>query len=112
MSRADIGNVMIEDLDEREGFIAALESRFLFLAADARSTLRLVNHLASNRQRFAVLVLVALTWPISVPTSRPSSLSSSIPLLLLWISKKDNLNPISESTNANNVHSSKVNHHP
>ncbi|GLT55895.1 hypothetical protein SLA2020_289800 [Shorea laevis] len=40
MSRADIGNVMIEDLDEREGFIAALESQFLFLAADAQSTLR------------------------------------------------------------------------
>lgn len=29
-----------EDLQEREDFIAALESRFLFLAADARSTLR------------------------------------------------------------------------
>lgn len=31
------------DLQERENFIAALESRFLFLAADARSTLRLLN---------------------------------------------------------------------
>lgn len=31
------------DLEEREEFIAALESRFLFLAADARSTLRLLN---------------------------------------------------------------------
>lgn len=29
-----------EDLEEREDFIALLESRFLFLAADARSTLR------------------------------------------------------------------------
>jgi len=29
-----------EDLEEREDFIVALESRFLFLAADARSTLR------------------------------------------------------------------------
>ncbi|XP_031280072.1 uncharacterized protein LOC116138507 isoform X1 [Pistacia vera] len=38
---ADVDHVMIEeDLEEREGFIAALESRFLFLAADARSTLR------------------------------------------------------------------------
>ncbi|XP_050936160.1 uncharacterized protein LOC103504561 isoform X1 [Cucumis melo] len=29
-----------EDLEERDGFISTLESRFLFLAADARSTLR------------------------------------------------------------------------
>ena len=29
-----------EDLEERQDFIAALESRFLFLASDARSTLR------------------------------------------------------------------------
>ncbi|KAG2667777.1 hypothetical protein I3760_15G131700 [Carya illinoinensis] len=40
-SRADVDHVMIEeDLEEREDFIAELESRFLFLAADARSTLR------------------------------------------------------------------------
>lgn len=32
-----------KDLEERENFIASLESRFLFLAADARSTLRLSN---------------------------------------------------------------------
>ncbi|CAN1180256.1 hypothetical protein LINPERHAP2_LOCUS34680 [Linum perenne] len=39
--RAEVDYVMIEeDLEEREDFIAALESRFLFLAADARSTLR------------------------------------------------------------------------
>ncbi|ESR54572.1 hypothetical protein KPL70_007569 [Citrus sinensis] len=39
--RADVDYVMIEqDLEEREDFIASLESRFLFLAADARSTLR------------------------------------------------------------------------
>ena len=30
------------DLQERGEYIAALESRFLFLAADARSTLRLL----------------------------------------------------------------------
>lgn len=30
-----------KDLEEREEFIEALESRLLFLAADARSTLRL-----------------------------------------------------------------------
>ncbi|KAE8125898.1 hypothetical protein FH972_020663 [Carpinus fangiana] len=40
-TRADVDHAMIqEDLEEREDFIAALESRFLFLAADARSTLR------------------------------------------------------------------------
>ncbi|EOY21542.1 Uncharacterized protein TCM_013300 isoform 2, partial [Theobroma cacao] len=41
MNRDDVENVMIEEnVEEREAFIAALESRFLFLAADARSTLR------------------------------------------------------------------------
>ncbi|KAL6319633.1 hypothetical protein AAG906_020710 [Vitis piasezkii] len=39
--RADVDYAMIEeDLEEREDFISSLESRFLFLAADARSTLR------------------------------------------------------------------------
>ncbi|KAI3454352.1 hypothetical protein Pfo_011015 [Paulownia fortunei] len=39
--RADVDHIMIgEDPDEREDFISRLESRFLFLAADARSTLR------------------------------------------------------------------------
>lgn len=38
----DIDHVMVEqDPDERDDFIAMLESRFFFLAADARSTLRL-----------------------------------------------------------------------
>ncbi|XP_062111022.1 uncharacterized protein LOC133822635 isoform X3 [Humulus lupulus] len=38
--RTDVDYAMIEeDLQEREHFIEALESRFLFLAADARSTL-------------------------------------------------------------------------
>ncbi|KAJ7975307.1 AT-rich interactive domain-containing protein 1A [Quillaja saponaria] len=40
-SKSKVDYVMIkEDLEEREDFIAVLESRFLFLAADARSTLR------------------------------------------------------------------------
>ncbi|KAG8378665.1 hypothetical protein BUALT_Bualt07G0008900 [Buddleja alternifolia] len=40
-NRADVDHIMIgEDPDEREDFISMLESRFLFLAADARSTLR------------------------------------------------------------------------
>ncbi|KAL9254477.1 hypothetical protein AKJ16_DCAP03436 [Drosera capensis] len=38
---AEFDHIMIEeDLQEHDNFIEALESRFLFLAADARSTLR------------------------------------------------------------------------
>ncbi|XP_024170994.1 uncharacterized protein LOC112177048 isoform X2 [Rosa chinensis] len=41
MSRTNVDYAMIEeDLEERDQFLAALESRFLFLAADARSTIR------------------------------------------------------------------------
>lgn len=41
MNRAEMDPTLIEqDLEERELFISELESRFLFLAADARSTLR------------------------------------------------------------------------
>lgn len=32
--------MIAQDIEVRDGFIEALESRFLFLAADARSTLR------------------------------------------------------------------------
>ncbi|KAK8586636.1 hypothetical protein V6N13_010223 [Hibiscus sabdariffa] len=40
-NRDDVDDMMIEEnVEEREAFIAGLESRFLFLAADARSTLR------------------------------------------------------------------------
>ncbi|KAL5721966.1 hypothetical protein ACHQM5_005542 [Ranunculus cassubicifolius] len=40
-SKADVDYVMIgEDFEEREYFFELLESRFLYLAADARSTLR------------------------------------------------------------------------
>lgn len=40
-NRADVDYAMIgEDLEEREDFLAALESRFMYLAADARSVLR------------------------------------------------------------------------
>lgn len=40
----DVDYFMIaEDLDERDAFIATLESRFFFLAADARSTIRLLK---------------------------------------------------------------------
>ena len=47
--RGDVDYAMIEeDLEEREDFISSLESRFLFLAADARSTLRLLNYLAND----------------------------------------------------------------
>lgn len=42
--RVDVDYATIEeDLAEREAFIEALESRFLFLAADARSTIRYLN---------------------------------------------------------------------
>ena len=34
-----------EDLEERDQFLSALESRFLFLAADARSTIRFIPNL-------------------------------------------------------------------
>ncbi|KAL6493472.1 hypothetical protein OROGR_032251 [Orobanche gracilis] len=41
IKKADVEHIMIgEDPDEREDFISKLESRFLFLAADAQSTLR------------------------------------------------------------------------
>ncbi|KAK6148227.1 hypothetical protein DH2020_019139 [Rehmannia glutinosa] len=41
MKKADVDHIMIgEDPDERDDFISRLESRFLFLAADAQSTLR------------------------------------------------------------------------
>lgn len=43
-TKAEVDYFMIEeDPDERDDFIAILESRFFFLAADARSTLRLLN---------------------------------------------------------------------
>lgn len=42
LKRDEVDHFMIgEDPDEREDYISMLESRFLFLAADARSTLRL-----------------------------------------------------------------------
>lgn len=42
---ADVDYAMIGvDLEEREDFLAALESRFLFLAADARSVLRFLTY--------------------------------------------------------------------
>lgn len=41
---SDIDYVMIEeDPEERDYFISILESRFFFLAADARSSLRFIN---------------------------------------------------------------------
>ena len=42
LKRDEIDHFMTgEDPDEREDYISMLESRFFFLAADARSTLRL-----------------------------------------------------------------------
>lgn len=43
-NRGETDYAMIEeDLEERDDFISTLESRFLYLAADARSTLRFQN---------------------------------------------------------------------
>ncbi|KAF2317577.1 hypothetical protein GH714_024886 [Hevea brasiliensis] len=43
--------IIEEDVAEQEAFIEALESRFLFLAADARSTIRVLKlHLVSNNR--------------------------------------------------------------
>jgi hypothetical protein len=35
--------VALDDIEERDAFISKLESRFLYLAADARSIIRLVK---------------------------------------------------------------------
>ncbi|KAK3224640.1 hypothetical protein Dsin_004502 [Dipteronia sinensis] len=62
-NRADVDYVMIEeDLEERELFIATLESRFLFLAADARSTLRGWRPSYKN-------VLLAVRKKLNIPCS-------------------------------------------
>ncbi|KAF5734063.1 hypothetical protein HS088_TW16G00505 [Tripterygium wilfordii] len=62
-SGVNVDHVMIEeDLDERETYIAALESRFFFLAADARSTLR--GWRPSYRD-----VLLAVRKELNVPCS-------------------------------------------
>ncbi|EEF34684.1 uncharacterized protein LOC8289104 isoform X2 [Ricinus communis] len=52
-----------DDMAEREAFIAALESRFLYLAADARSTLR--GWRPSYRN-----VLLAVRKKLNIPCSR------------------------------------------
>ncbi|XP_057995401.1 uncharacterized protein LOC131175374 isoform X3 [Hevea brasiliensis] len=65
--RVDIDYAIIEeDLAEREAFIEALESRFLFLAADARSTIR--GWRPSYRN-----VLLAVWKKLNVPCSRKLS---------------------------------------
>ncbi|XP_021651006.2 uncharacterized protein LOC110643077 isoform X4 [Hevea brasiliensis] len=65
--RVDIDYAIIEeDLAEREAFIEALESRFLFLAADARSTIR--GWRPSYRN-----VLLAVRKKLNIPCSRKLS---------------------------------------
>jgi hypothetical protein len=39
------GVVVLDDIEERDHFISKLESRFLYLAADARSIIRSVKEL-------------------------------------------------------------------
>ncbi|KAG8639862.1 hypothetical protein MANES_14G173900v8 [Manihot esculenta] len=65
--RVDVDYATIEeDLAEREAFIEALESRFLFLAADARSTIR--GWRPSYRN-----VLLAVRKKLNIPCSRKLS---------------------------------------
>lgn len=60
-NRADVDYVMIgEDLEERDDLIELLESRFLFLAADARSTLRLFNYFALDKQDYQISYFIAI----------------------------------------------------
>ncbi|KAH9724665.1 hypothetical protein KPL70_007569 [Citrus sinensis] len=88
--RADVDYVMIEqDLEEREDFIASLESRFLFLAADARSTLR--GWRPSYRN-----VLLAVRKNLNIPCSSKLStedLEAEIFLHLLQEYARDRFNP-------------------
>ncbi|KAJ8753701.1 hypothetical protein K2173_026377 [Erythroxylum novogranatense] len=66
-SSSDLDYPMIEqDLEERENFIVALESRFLYLAADARSALR--GWRPSYRN-----VLLAIRKKLEVPCSNKLS---------------------------------------
>ncbi|CAA0818106.1 Unknown protein [Striga hermonthica] len=62
----DDGMMIGEDPNEREGFITRLESRFLFLAADARSTLR--GWRPSYRK-----VLLAVRKQLKIPCSKDLS---------------------------------------
>ncbi|WCJ42161.1 hypothetical protein M5689_022987 [Euphorbia peplus] len=64
--KVDVSGRIDEDLEERESFIAALESRFLFLAADARSTLR--GWRPSYRN-----VLLAVRKKLNIPCPRKLS---------------------------------------
>ncbi|PON45419.1 hypothetical protein PanWU01x14_258980 [Parasponia andersonii] len=67
IKRTDVDYAMIdEDLQERKNFIAALESRFLFLAADARATLR--GWRPSYRN-----VLLAVRKELNIPCSNKLS---------------------------------------
>ncbi|KAE9466954.1 hypothetical protein C3L33_01141, partial [Rhododendron williamsianum] len=66
-TQADVDYFTIEeDLDERDAFIATLESRFFFLAADARSTIR--GWRPSYRN-----VLLGVRAKLNIPCSRKLS---------------------------------------
>ncbi|KAI8542393.1 hypothetical protein RHMOL_Rhmol08G0135400 [Rhododendron molle] len=66
-TQTDVDYFMIEeDLDERDAFIATLESRFFFLAADARSTIR--GWRPSYRN-----VLLGVRAKLNIPCSRKLS---------------------------------------
>lgn len=66
-NRSEVDYAMIDkDLEERDNFIASLESRFLFLAADARSTLRGWRPSYKN-------VLLAVRKELNIPCSNKLS---------------------------------------
>ncbi|KAH7851363.1 hypothetical protein Vadar_010585 [Vaccinium darrowii] len=104
--QADVDYFMIEeDPDERDDFIATLESRFFFLAADARSTLR--GWRPSYRN-----VLLGVREKLNIPCSRKLStedLEAEIFLHLLqeYSSEESGTLPSSwESSKISNNHGS------
>ncbi|XP_022738833.1 uncharacterized protein LOC111291399 isoform X2 [Durio zibethinus] len=104
--RDDVEDGMIEEnVEEREAFIAALESRFLFLAADARSTLR--GWRPSYRN-----VLLSVRKKLNIPCSNKlctQDLEAEIFLYLLrdYASEESGTFPgLWESNNISNIQNS------
>ncbi|XP_022738832.1 uncharacterized protein LOC111291399 isoform X1 [Durio zibethinus] len=106
LNRDDVEDGMIEEnVEEREAFIAALESRFLFLAADARSTLR--GWRPSYRN-----VLLSVRKKLNIPCSNKlctQDLEAEIFLYLLrdYASEESGTFPgLWESNNISNIQNS------
>lgn len=63
--RTDVENTLTgEDLEQREDFLASLESRLLYLAADARSVLRL--HFLTHENNVACHLTVVAVSEFSI----------------------------------------------